>query len=147
MTIEDGIQRARAEGRILGETAVRVPAVDGGPSGMGKKRPNKYGNKKTLVDGIAFDSKKEANRYLELKAMEKCGVVRNLRLQVRIPIPVNSVKVATYIADFTFEELIDNDKWTEVVEDVKSAHTRKEPYYRLKSRLLKAALGIEIREV
>lgn len=146
MTLEDGIQRARAEGRILGETAVRVPAVDSGPYGMGKKRPNKYGNRKTLVDGKFFDSKKEANRYLELKAMETDGRVRNLILQQRIPIFVNKIVVCHYVPDFVFEERI-GSSWTLVVEDVKSEITRKNPVYRLKKKLLAASCGRQIREV
>ena len=32
---------------------------------------NKYHAKKTTVDGIEFDSKLEANRYCELKLLER----------------------------------------------------------------------------
>ena len=41
----------------------------------------KYGNKKVQVDGITFDSRKEANRYAELKMLEKCGAIKQLELQ------------------------------------------------------------------
>ena len=41
----------------------------------------KYGNKKIEVDGIEFDSKKEARRYCELKVMERAGVISGLELQ------------------------------------------------------------------
>ena len=42
---------------------------------------NKYGNKKIEVDGIAFDSKKEALRYFELKIMEQAGEITDLQMQ------------------------------------------------------------------
>ena len=43
----------------------------------------KYHNKKSIVDGINFDSKKEAKRYEVLKALEKAGVIHNLQRQVK----------------------------------------------------------------
>ena len=43
----------------------------------------KYRNKKVEVDGILFDSKKEANRYMELKLLEKAGEITDLKRQVR----------------------------------------------------------------
>ena len=42
---------------------------------------NKYSNQKVVIDNIKFDSKKEANRYLELKIIEKAGEISNLQLQ------------------------------------------------------------------
>lgn len=44
-------------------------------------RRGKYNNKKTEVDGFTFDSKKEASRYEELKAMKHAGVVQEIELQ------------------------------------------------------------------
>ena len=46
-----------------------------------RKRSMKYRSKRTVVDGITFDSKKEANRYCELKLLEKSGEIKNLELQ------------------------------------------------------------------
>ncbi|MBQ2175640.1 MAG: DUF1064 domain-containing protein, partial [Alphaproteobacteria bacterium] len=43
----------------------------------------KYNNKKIIVDGIKFDSKKEALRYKELKMLEKAGIISNLQRQVK----------------------------------------------------------------
>lgn len=43
----------------------------------------KYHNKKITIDGLTFDSKKEARRYQELKALEKAGVIYGLRTQVK----------------------------------------------------------------
>ena len=42
---------------------------------------NKYFNKKITVDGIKFDSKKEANRYNELKLLKRAGLIEELELQ------------------------------------------------------------------
>lgn len=49
-----------------------------------KPSRNKYGAKKTLVGGIKFDSKKEATRWMELQALERCGEISNLQRQVKI---------------------------------------------------------------
>jgi hypothetical protein len=90
---------------------------------------------------VTFDSRKEAARWVELKALESAGALTALRCQVRIPVVVNGSKVCVYVADFVY---IANGR--RVVEDVKSAFTRKLPVYRLKKKLL-AALGTAISEV
>ena len=43
----------------------------------------KYNNKKIIVDGNVFDSKKEAKRYQELKTLERAGIISNLQRQVK----------------------------------------------------------------
>jgi hypothetical protein len=108
----------------------------------GKAKRSKYRNKRCEVDGITFDSQREAARWLELKALESAGAIAALRRQVRIPIVVNGVRVCVYVADFTYVE-----RGRRVIEDVKSSFTRKLPVYRLKKKLVKAACGIEIIEV
>ena len=81
---------------------------------------NKYHNKKTVVDNIKFDSKLEANRYSELKLLEKAGQIFDLKLQPRFLLqPSFKYKGKThrkieYVADF---EYIENGQV--VVEDVK----------------------------
>ena len=42
---------------------------------------NKYGARKTVIDGITFDSKREAIRYQELKLLERAGEIKDLELQ------------------------------------------------------------------
>lgn len=44
---------------------------------------SKYHNRKVTADGITFDSVKEANRYKELKVLERAGLVHDLQLQVK----------------------------------------------------------------
>jgi hypothetical protein len=100
---------------------------------------NKYGARKTEVDGITFDSAKEAKRYGELKLLERAGEIAELELQPKYDLTVKGQKVCTYKADFRYFE-----HGCEVVEDVKGMRT---PVYRLKKKLMKACHGIEIREV
>jgi hypothetical protein len=104
-------------------------------------KPPKYRNKKTVVDGISFDSIREANRYAELVLLERSGVIQNLRRQVRFPLSVNGQLICTYVADAVY---IENGH--EIVEDTKSPVTRKLPVFRIKSKLLRALYGIAIRE-
>ncbi len=99
----------------------------------------KYGNKKTEVDGIKFDSKREAVRYGVLKLLVTAGLITDLRLQVPYQITINGVKVCKYVADFVY---IDQGK--EVVEDVKGMKT---PVYNLKKKLMLACFGVSISEV
>lgn len=102
----------------------------------------KYKAKKTEVNGIIFDSKKEADHYCKLKLLEQSGVIHNLECQHRFRIEINGQKICDYVADFVF---LKNGK--QVVQDVKSNFTRKLPVYRLKYKLMKACLGIEIEEI
>lgn len=112
---------------------------------------SKYGNRKTEVDGIIFDSKHEAERYAELKLLEKAGEIRDLKLQEKfclVPtIEGNGGKIAQravyYLADFTYWER-DGKCWKRVVEDAKGVRT---DVYKLKKKLMRWRHGIEIREV
>lgn len=104
-------------------------------------RESKYGNVKTEVDGIVFDSKAEAKRYGELKLLLRSGDIQSLVWQPKLPIVVNGIKVATYIADFTY---FDMRKPGHVFEDVKGVRTA---VYKLKKKLVKACLDIDIVEI
>ena len=99
---------------------------------------SKYNAVKTVVDGIKFDSKKEARRYSQLKLMEKSGAISDLSLQPRFDLIVNGKKCGFYKADFKY---VENGK--EVIEDVKGMLT---PVYRLKKKLVKAIYNIDIFE-
>lgn len=106
-------------------------------------RMNKYNAKKTVVDNITFASKKEANRYLGLKMLQRTGHIYDLELQPKYEIVINGVKVCTYIGDFRYRE-----KGKEIVEDVKGM--RKGAAYamfRLKAKLVKACHDVTIVEV
>ena len=94
-------------------------------------RRNKYNAKKTVIDGITFDSKKEAARYSELVLLEKSGHISNLRLQPEFPLMVNGTKIGKYVADFSYLTKSGN----RVIEDVKSKATITS-VYRLKKKIL-----------
>lgn len=100
----------------------------------------KYKNVKTTVDGFKFDSKKEANRYCNLKLLQKAGEISELEMQPKYPLTVNGVIVATYIADFRY---VIKGFINYTVEDVKGVKT---PVYRLKKKLMKAIYKIDILE-
>lgn len=100
----------------------------------------KYRNVKTIIDGITFDSKKEAAYYSKLKLLVKSGDVITFERQVIYPIIINKIKVCTYIADFVVTWKTSGVK----VIDVKGMKT---PMYNLKKKLMKAVLDITIFEV
>ena len=116
---------------------------------VGGTKVSKYGNRKTTVDGVTYDSAKEARRGMELMLLERAGLISDLNAQVKytlIPAQKRDGKVveraATYIADFVYK---DKDGET-VVEDVKSPATRT-GVYKLKKKLLLWEYGLHIREV
>lgn len=123
---------------------------------------NKYHNKKITVDNITFDSKREYNRYCELKLLEKAGEISNLRRQVKfVLIPAQYEKTSeryargrkkgelkqgrlierecAYMADFVY---IDHGE--KVVEDTKGMRTKE---YIIKRKLMLQKYGIRIKEV
>lgn len=125
-------------------------------------RRSKYGNRKAVVDGITFDSRKEANRFQELRMLERAGKIKALERQVKyvlIPTqrePSSEIytkgvhkgelkpgkvleKECSYIADFAYfqgENL--------VVEDTKGFRTEG---YKIKRKLMLERYGIQIKEV
>lgn len=102
-------------------------------------KQSKYKNVKTEVDGVVYDSAREAKRHGELQLMERVGQISNLRRQVSYELKVGGVLVAKYIADHVYDE-----GGAEVVEDSKGIRTRD---YAIKRKLMKALYGIAIREV
>lgn len=108
------------------------------------RAPGKFLNEKTPVDGIEFSSKKEARRYGELRLLERAGKITDLKLQPAFPLDVNGYPVCRYVADFAYVVTATGER---VVEDVKSAFTRKLPAYRIKAKLFRALMGFEISEV
>ena len=107
----------------------------------------KYRNKHTFIDGIKFDSKKEAERYIELKLLEKTGEISDLELQPKFHLlPTTkwngkTLRKISYTADFKYKDK--NGKT--IVEDVKGYKTDK---YRLKMHMLIVFYpDIEFREI
>lgn len=104
---------------------------------------SKYHNKKVEIDGIKFDSRKEGERYLELKLLLKAGKIRDLQLQVEFElIPKQAGEQACkYKADFVYH-MADTGKM--IVEDVKGLRTRE---YIIKRKLMLWRYGVKIVEV
>lgn len=106
----------------------------GGYPFSGKRNGNKYNNQKTKIGDMVFDSKKEANRFQELRLLERGGIISDLKTQVKFlvcPKSGGNRRERFYIADFTYIE--DGKK---IIEDVKSFITRKNPVYSLKKALV-----------
>lgn len=104
---------------------------------------NKMRNVPTVVDGIRFDSKKEARRWYELQLLERAGEIRDLTRQHRLPIAVNGVIVTTAVLDFRYIE----DGYT-VLEDAKGRKDDATPntrLWKLKFALIKAIYGMEVK--
>lgn len=119
---------------------------------MPKAAQSKYKSVKTTVDGITFDSKRESQRYHELKLMQRAGQISGLMLQPAFQLYVKpteairethvlGIRVGEYTADFKYTE-----GGVDVIEDVKSPATRTQ-VYRLRKRMVEAQYGITVREV
>ena len=129
------------------------------------KTPNKskYGAKKQTItnsDGsvITFDSKKEMQRFVELRYMEQAGLISDLQRQVKfVLIPAQREpdtvgkrggvkkgktieKEVSYIADFTYTD----KEGGFIVEDVKGVKT---PEYIIKRKMMLYFHKIRIKEV
>ena len=104
-----------------------------------KAKTNKYHNSKVIYNGIKFDSKKERDRYITLKQLEKAGIIKELELQPKfllldtIHYKSKTYPKTYYKADFKY---FDNEKGKYIVEDVKSLITAKDKAYRLKIKML-----------
>ena len=123
---------ARLEARAVGTTGIEIGA-----------KPSKYRNIKTQVDGITFDSRKEANYYADLKLREQAGEIRDLRLQVPFALYTLDetrpgrvqLKVCDYVADFVFHDAND----VRHIVDAKGKRTRE---FMLKAKWLELQSGV-----
>lgn len=114
---------------------------------IASRQARKYLNVPIVVDGEAFDSTGEAARYGELQLLRDAGEIVDLKRQERFPLVVGGVKIADYVADFTYVEWYEDEQGVSrlrfVVEDYKGVRT---PAYKLKKRLMLGCHQIEIRE-
>ena len=101
---------------------------------------SKYHSRKTIVDGITFDSAAEARRYSELMLMQRAGEITALELQPEFEIIVEDKYIGYYRADFRYLPR----SGPRVIEDVKGFRT---PVYHLKKKLVEALYNITITEV
>ena|SRR2546429_154348 len=104
----------------------------------------KYKAVPTIVDNVRFDSKRESERYQELKLLLRAGTIRNLELQPSFEIEINRVKICRYKADFRYQDL----QGRTVVEDVKGMKSGAAyQMFKLKSKLVEAVHRIRILEI
>lgn len=122
------------------------------------RKYSKYGAVKIQYKDMAFDSKKECRRYIELDTLQQAGEISDLQRQVKfVLIPTQREpdtigprgrvikgraieKECAYIADFVYK---DKDGKT-VVEDAKGVRTEA---YKIKKKLLLKVHGLRIHEV
>ena len=112
---------------------------------------NKYHNTKVIYNGIKFDSKKERDRYITLKQLEKVGIIKELELQPKfllldtIHYKSKTYPKTYYKADFKYSDV---NKGKYIIEDKKSTITTKDKVYRLKIKMLLTKYpDIEFREI
>jgi len=111
-------------------------------------RRHKYGARAVVVDGVRFPSQREANRYGELRLLERAGEIRDLTLQPRFELHAHllsivhkpPVSIGAYLADFAY---VTKDGTT-VIEDCKGFRT---PLYRWKKKHVEAEYGVRIVEI
>lgn len=122
---------------------------------------SKYHSKKVTINGIEFDSRKEARRYQELLLLERAGKIQDLQRQVEFElIPAQrepdtigvrggvkkgkTIELAVkYVADFMY---IESDNL--VVEDVKG-YKKGTAYavFTIKRKLMLFFYGIRVKEI
>ena len=106
----------------------------------GQAKGSKYRNKPVEIDGIRFVSKMEGRRYVQLRDMQRAGIIRNLQLHTQYKLVVNGVLICRYRPDFEYDEAATGDH---IVEDVKGYRNH---IYAMKAQLMKACHGITVRE-
>lgn len=113
------------------------------------KRKGRYGkSKKITIDGKAWDSTAEYERFINLSQMQKGGLITDLQTQVKFEL-VKSIKYSDssrakpalrYVADFSY---IQDGKL--VIEDIKGTMLENDPVFKIKRHLMLAIHGIEVK--
>lgn len=114
---------------------------------------SKYNSRKAVVNGISFDSQKEAARYRALMILVEAEQIKDLKLQPEFTLQEafktpegEAVRAVRYRADFSYlrpvREGVDT-RWERVVEDVKGYKTKE---YEIKRKLL-LGLGVKVVEI
>lgn len=106
-----------------------------------KRKGNKFGAKKTIIDGIKFDSKREAEYYSQLKIMQRGGLIQSFKRQVSFDLFAHSsvslgsfthpTEIAHHIVDF----LVINLRGNREVHEVKGMET---DVWKLKRKIFEA---------
>lgn len=104
----------------------------------GKERHirKKYGNRISWVDGMRFDSQGEANRWCQLRLLERAGEIHDLERQVPIQLTAHGKMICKLIIDFRYRV-----RGELTYEDFKGVKT---PDWRIKAKLFEAQEGVKI---
>ena len=106
---------------------------------------NKYRNTKKKVDGISFDSEKEANYYSQLKLLERANEIVKFERQVKMPIEINNIHIANYILDFKVYYPDGSVKYVDIkAQDKKTKKWITTDVFKLKKKLIEAIYKIKI---
>ena len=112
------------------------------------KATSKYHSKKVIVNGIKFDSKKESNRYFQLKLFERAGEIRDLEIQKEFVLQPSfkkngkTYRKISYKADFCYFDIREGKY---IVEDVKGFKTKE---YMLKKKMFEYQYeNLELKEI
>lgn len=98
----------------------------------------KYRNKITHIDGYRFMSKKEADRYMDLKLLLRNGNITDLELQPVYPIVIAGKRICKVILDFRYK---DKRSGEIIHEDVKGYDNQ---LSKLKRKILEAMYGFKV---
>ena len=116
-------------------------------------KANKYHATKVHLDGVWFDSQREAARYQELQLLMQAGEIEALEVHPGFALMVPDLTtegapfvfhtIGWYHADFQYRNIRTGNV---VVEDVKSKPTKTEAY-KLRKRFVEAQYQITIVEI
>ena len=118
-------------------------------SAAGNQKKSKFGNRKIIIDGIERDSLAESNRLEQLKILQRAGVIKNLKYQVKYELipkqqgEYRNERAVTYIADYVYDVVMPDGSLRQVVEDCKGHKTKD---YIIKRKLMLYINGISIKE-
>lgn len=118
-------------------------------SAAGNQKKSKFGNRKITIDGIERDSLAESNRLEQLKMLQRAGVIKNLKYQVKYELipkqqgEYRNERAVTYIADYVYDVVMPDGSLRQVVEDCKGHKTKD---YIIKRKLMLYIHGISIKE-
>ena len=118
-------------------------------------KKNKLGNIKVEYDGHKFDSKREAQRYAELKLLQRSGQISDLRMQVKFElIPSQrdgdgkvTERAVCYIADFVYFDRRTNETVSEDVKGYRDPSSAVYKVFAIKRKMMLFFHGITVREV
>lgn len=102
---------------------------------------NKFNSKRTQLDGIWFDSKREAELYAQFKVMEKAGHIANFEVHPSFALEVNGVVIGKATLDFAY---VDTRTGQKHVVDVKSEATARSREFVRTRKHLRAQYGFDV---